>query len=193
MIAKEYRMKVSSRREIIKEILELAAQKGQYNRYICFNVKIYQIDLSFDNLIETYKKSQKEDLSREFLSAAKVKYDQLNIDDLYNIALERAREGVLEGDYFRFLLNGMLLDIQYDFIGRSGGHLSIETFNGYDLSSRSYTEFISKLEEMKYSDLKNLYRIILRLKHDLTSEKIRKEIEIRCAFDFVENVCGDLL
>src|SRR5438874_1279622 len=97
-------------------------------------------------------------------------------------------------------------------MGRSGGHLGIRRFYGFDFSideGRDYwcevfrgnphrketTDWLDwdrTYPTMGYPALRKLYALVVMLAHDLTPEGASSEVEHHVAFQLVEGACAEI-
>lgn len=182
-----------------------ADRSGRYA--VCFDVKCYNADFSFDNLLGHWARSEgdpaycKNDV---WLAAARARHAETGVDRLREWGLEGARShfvGAHRSDCYRMLWSGKALDVGYEFIGRQGGWLAIEQFAGVRLALSSDWSARAILDQLRatgvdevlpYADLRDLYQLIVMLEHDLRPEAVRAEIEHCAAFDFFANVAADI-
>ena len=76
--------------------------------------------------------------------------------------------------------DGTELDVRFEFQGRSGGWLSLVEFEGFKFNDRDHgsdywREVLEGTDEekaMDYKTLRNLYQLIVQLKHDLRREAV---------------------
>jgi hypothetical protein len=68
----------------------------------------------------------------------------------------------------------------------------LDEFQGHTFSSRDSTDLGHYLAEMDYKELRQLYALVVMLKHDLRREAIKKEVEYRAAWALFVNICSDL-
>lgn len=184
-----------------KAIIAFLIEHPDYHRSmstcspLAWNVKLYGIDLSYDNLVKKYKESGYAgpwiDFP-EFTTAAKAKYDE-HEKHLWEWGVEDASRGVNENDSNKTLWSGTELDVEYVFAGRSGGWLLMHKFEGKDFTRFSYREeFEEYLSELPFRDLRNLYQLVVQNDHDFAREQVVAEVEYLTAFTFFENVCNDI-
>jgi hypothetical protein len=182
----------------------------------CFDVKAHSVDLDFDTLLDAHRQSEGDAIhthNSDWLLAVRELYDE-HEENLFEWGLEGARrhfvsdqkrdDGKPDGDAFRMLWDGTMLDVRYDFVGRSGGWLSLSEFEGHDFTRRGVDweaymrgkpdadpDDISD-EPMPYADLRKLYQLIVMLKHDTCEEAIVSEVAHNAAFDFFVNICREV-
>lgn len=108
----------------------------------CFDVKVYDLDLSLEHLLELYvangHSTAEEYWSDErWLDQARQEYATISDgygwgeEALSNIAIEEARETVNDQDTWKCLWwfgEDASFDAKYDFLGRSGGHMRLATW-----------------------------------------------------------------
>jgi len=147
------------------EIIDFIFDKVYSRQYdtphpICFDVKCRNLDLSFGNLCGYYQSNW----STDWLSEAYQKYNDAeeNNGGHDEIAIEEARNVFYEKDTFKTIASwDQDIDVQYNFVGRSGGWLSIDKFEGYDFTNGA------SIRELPYGVLRRLYKLIVILLHDL--------------------------
>jgi hypothetical protein len=200
-----YKMVARSRQDIVAAIISMTDQRTYHYDpyYLCFNVKLYDCDLSLKNLLKHFKDQEGDHLgmhNRDWLRQIKERYDEIGENTLYEWGIETARgsfvgsgrDGKPDDDMFNHLWDGTELDVDYAFVGRSGGWLAIAKFEGFSFDRRMDADLETELMEMEFSTLKKLYQLVLMLKHDLRQEAIKLEVEVNAAFDFFANACADI-
>lgn len=160
---------------------------------LCFNVKLYRLDLSFDHLLDVAAKrgditTHKGDPVWE--AAARAIYKE-NEAHLYEWAVDDARGafyGPMRDDTFRSLYDGTPVDTEFGFYGRSGGWLVLESFEGYKLSGDAAEVF----GDMNFATLRLLYRFAVMLCADLTRPGLTPSarVEDAAAWALFVNLCG---
>lgn len=118
--------------------------------HVAFNVKLYNLDFTIENLTKQFEKSYKlvKKLRNVFIP-----------DYLYDVALENAMNMFnrnLNPDLFN--VNGNVIDAEFNLVGRSNGWLVITDFEGYSLMNNQPTfdkntqslfdQFIPKIYEI---------------------------------------------
>lgn len=165
----------------------------QRNHPFCFNVKVYQVDFSWENLLKLWRKYEGDPVyshNDDWLRAAKLLFYDLSENTLWEWAIETACSLFSgDSDSFTSLWDGTNIDVVYSFEGRSGGWLSVNKFQRHNFTDRSY-DARETLMEMDYGILRQFYQLIVMLNHDLQREAIRKELEHDAAFTFFANVCA---
>jgi hypothetical protein len=168
-----------------------------------FNVKCHCLDLSFDNLLKVWRErgDWEEHYDDPRWQAKAIKAYAKREERLFEWAIDEAREDVNDSDGYKMLWAGELLDVDFEFIGRSGGYASLKRFQRWDFSredpaywyevfkgnphrkeSDEWYDWGREYSEMSYADLRNLYALIVQLEHDFRSEAVTEEVEYRAAF-----------
>ena len=142
---------------------------------------------------------------------AEAKYEEVG-DKLFDWGVEDAGRLVTDSDCYDHLYDGTEVEVEYAWMGSSGGYLGIGKFEGFDFSKdedRDYWHEVFRgnphrhgtsdwldwdrtYPTMDYPTLRKLYALIVMLSHDLTPEKASSEVEHHAAFSFIENVCSDI-
>lgn len=142
----------------------------------CFNVKIPAVDCSYDHLLKIYQENYGEakKVSREVQKEKD--YGSSN----WEYVIERMRDDVTGSDLFKYLWDGTQIRVEYSFEGRSGGWLSINSFEGVDFNewswySSQYRE--ANLIEQDYSWLRRFYQLVVMLVHDTKDSSLKNIFE----------------
>lgn len=198
-----YRTPLRSRKDITKFILDATYQRsdGRYKYHpLCFNVKIYDLDFSFDNLLKIWQDNEGVKVfhkTREWLEPAKAKLERV-ADTLCDQALEDARDDIDNDDFWRIHWDGTQFERTLVFDGRNAGWLSLTTFGRFDFTKEPADYTFGTLEgtnpycKMSYPMLRELYKFIVQLKHDTRKEAVKANVEDKAAFNFFANVCQGL-
>lgn len=197
-----YKIVAKSRADIVAAIIGMTHQRTyDYDLYyLCFNVKLYKLDLSLENMLKKwreYEGDQPYTHNPEWLKAVKERFKEYE-GHLWEWGVEEARQAFNETDCFSHLWDGTSLDVEYGFVGRSGGWLAIVEFEGcrfvgcrFDRRMMdSDLEFI--LKELDFGTLKKLYQLVLMLKHDTREEARTAEVEQQASCCFFANICNDI-
>lgn len=189
-----YRTPLKKKHDIINFITSRTTSRHYWHDWyqLCWNVKCYDCDLSFEHLLDVYR----DNLGEEDLSDVPGWQDfarhqhELHENQLWEWGIEYARgyfigDGV--NDTFFMTWEGKSLDVSYGFIGRSGGWLTINDFEGYTFwGAKSSCEL--SLMDMEYPELRDLYKLVTILCHDLRHESVRDAIEQGAAWDLFSNI-----
>jgi hypothetical protein len=167
-----------------------------------FNVKVYDPDLDFDHLLDLYRKNgYGEDKINDpgWIDEARQRHTETDQDDLYQWAIKDAGRLVTDSDCFNHLSDGTPVEVEYAFVGRSGGWIALTTFEGIKLTDSEYLQGIFERNQedgetptMTYEELRRLYALVRMLEHDLTPEKAQAEVEHQASFNFFSNLCADI-
>lgn len=196
-----YRMVSRSRKDIVDSITNITTQRTyHYDPYwLCFNVKCYDYDLSLENLLKLFKDQEGDHPgmhNADWLRNIKKRYDEVQ-EHLWDWGVEDSRRSFCDGDtqgddMFNHLWDGTRLDLEYGFVGRSGGWLAIIEFEGYRFDRKMDSDLETVLMEMPFPTLQKLYQLVLMLKHDLRRSAVKSSIENNAAFNFFANACADI-
>jgi len=198
-----YRMVARSRADIVAAIIDLTEQRSyDYDPYyFCFNVKCYDVDMSLPNLLAKWREYEGDPAhthNPEWLKNVKERYDETSEETLCDWGFEDARAHFVghgdgfKSDTFRTLYDGTEVDVEYGFVGRSGGWLAITKFEGVKYNQRLDAGLETELMDMDFPTLKRLYQLVLMLKHDTRRSAIKSEVEMQAAFNFFANACADI-
>jgi len=195
-----YKAPLRKKADIIQFLLK-QANRRHYDRrafLFCFDVKIYNLDLSFDNLLKVAKEHGDIDNLDDvmFLAGAKEQFaEHENI--LFDWAIEDARETFTgrqgpnyyrpDDDGFNMLWDGTEIDVEFAFLGRSGGWLCITHWEGVALESEE------NLNDFSYKQLRALYRYIVMLQADLKRHTPSARVEEKAAWALFVNLCSDVV
>jgi hypothetical protein len=199
----EYATPLKKRADIANYLLN---RRGRYYRehghlLFVFNVKVYSPDLSFDHLLDLHDKSgygEGKVTDPYWVEEARQRHAEMDLDDLYQWAIEDAGRLITDSDSFTHLYDGTPVDVGFAFVGRSGGWIALTKFEGIKLIDPDYLRdlFEGNAEDgaptMSYQSLRRLYALVRILEHDLTQDKAESEVEFQAAFCFFCNVCGDI-
>ena len=161
------------------------------NWLFCFNVKLYNLDLSFGNLLEVHKKSGYcENPDATWVEGCRSEYAAVE-QYLWHWGVEDAgsqfttgRAGYPDDDAYNMLWDGRACVTRFSFCGRSGGWLVMSRFNGLTLT----TEL--ELEELDYRELRDLAEMVHFVSRAV--EDRHQCVETAAAFAFFENTCRDV-
>lgn len=190
------------------DFITTATKARRYHRPhpFCFNVKIYRVNFDFDHLLNIYRTRFLQDpeftKSPEWLAQAKEKYEEVK-DGLFEPAIEVARayfvgfEGQEDLRADQCLWDGTPVEATFSFEGRSGGWLSINSFEGIDFTDDDiYPDGEHPVRDMlmrqSFRWLRKFYKFVAMLSHDLSGNKVEDEVEFQAAIGFFENACGDI-
>ena len=216
-----YRTPLRSRSDIADFLASVGgyySTHGHHGRsYFAFNVKCHGVDLDFGHLVQTYRSAGYYGDGEtwldnpEWLEQARSKYEAAE-RHLFDWGVEDASRMVTDSDCYTHLYDGTRVEVDYTWMGRSGGHLGIRRFYGFDFSEDEGRDFWHEVflgnphrvgtaewldwdrtfPTMGYPTLRRLYALVVMLKHDLTPEKASSEVEHHAAFRFVEGACADI-
>lgn len=184
-----YRAPLTKRAAIIAWLLARPNSRPSYGLFT-FNVKIYNVDLSFDNLAK--QDVGVPDQSARYLAECRKRHNE---NELYDMAIEDMRDSINDTDSYRMLWDGEANQIaEWTFDGRSGGWLVLKSFDDKDLENlaRDY-DLADILEDASYVWLRRLYRFLVQCDHDFRREALVCELVYQAAFNFFHNVCSDVL
>lgn len=187
-----YRAPLTKRADIVSWLVDRATHENGRPGYgpFTFNVKCYDADLSFGNLVAVIGSEIPSDSIR-YLAECRAKLQGMNNDDLWNEAAQDACENVTAGEISRMLWNGSAPIAKWEFAGRSGGWLTLTSFDGIKLAPHD-GEYILTDPETPYRWLHRLYRFLVQCTHDFRREAVKREVEYKAAFNFFLNHCMDI-
>jgi hypothetical protein len=189
----------------------------QGRSYFSFDVKCHGVRLEFEHLIDVYRNGGCYDDGEiwldnpEWIKQAQAEYEEVG-DKLFDWGIEDANRLITDSDFYNHLFYGAKVEVEYAWMGRSGGHLGIRRFYGFDFSmdeGRDYWHEVFRgnphrpgsgawlawdrtYRTMDYPILRKLYALVVMLKNDLTPEKASSEVEHHAAFSFIEGTCADI-
>ena len=188
-----------SRKDMIAFLTYIGGHCTMHNNYpLAFNVKAYGVDLSFDHLWQEYHAKGQGDMTPKpsdltfqgGLAYRKLCEEQYadNEELLFDWAIEDARRSVSDGDCYRMTWHGKLADVKFGFIGRQGGWLVIEEFEGFNLSNVYNSEFEDVLKDMPFETLSLLYRLAVQWEEEFTRKRAEEQIEYYAASTLFVNL-----
>ena len=216
-----YRTPLRSRSDIADYLASVGGYYSTYGRtgrsYFAFNVKCHGVRLDFEHLIEVYRNGGYYGDGEtwldnpEWLEQARANYEEVE-RHLFDRGVEDAARLITDSDCYNHLYDGTKVEVEYAWMGRSGGYVGIARFEGFDFSAdvgRDYWHEVFRgnphrsgtdnwrdwgrtFPAMDYPTLRKLYALVVMLRHDLTPETASAEVEHQAAFRFVENACGDI-
>jgi len=216
-----YRTPLRSRSDIADRLASVGGYYSTYCRqgrsYFAFNVKCHGARLDFERLIEVHRNGgcygdgETWLGNPEWLEQAREKHREVE-QRLFDWGVEDAARLVTDWDRYDHLYDGTKVDVQYLWMGRSGGYVGVGEFEGFDFSAdvcRDYWHEVFRgnphrsgtdawrdwdrtFPEMDYPTLRKLYALVVMLSHDLTPETAAAEVEHHAAFRFVEGACAEI-
>lgn len=198
-----YKTPLRSRADITSYLLD---RRGRYYRdhghlLFCFCVKVHAPDFDFDHLLDLYRTSgYGEDKIDDpaWIEEARQRHAETDQDDLFQWAIEDAGRLVTESDCFNHLPDGTPVEVEFAFVGKSGGWIALTTFEGIKLSDPEHLRDLFEGSDdeseptMSYHSLRRLYALVRLLEHDLTPDKAQAEVEHQAAFNYFSNLCADI-
>ncbi len=216
-----YRTPLRSRKDIADYLASIGGYYSTYDRqgrsYFSFNVKCHGARLDFDRLIEVYRNGGYYGDGEtwldnpEWLEQARAKHEEVE-RHLFDWGIEDAARLITDSDCYNHLYDGTKVEVEYVWMGRSGGYLGIRRFYGFDFSkdedrdhwnevfkgnphrldTSGWIDWDRTFPTMAYPLLRKLYALVVMLAYDLTPEKATAEVEHHAAFRFVEGACSDI-
>jgi hypothetical protein len=164
-----------------------------------YNVKAYGVDLSFNHLWDRYAKEHlPSDVLEEggltlerYKDVALNEYNCLDENTLWGWGQEEAYRSLEDCDTYRLLWDGTHPEaVEFRLLGRCGGHLCIQSVNGYSLNvgADALYNMLIDPEQIDMKRLRILYKLARQWEKDFTGEKASAEIEYQAAFQFFVNV-----
>lgn len=196
-----YAAPLKSRQDIIGFLLDHQSYQRTYytSSPLAWNVKCYDVDFSAEHLIEVFRTSGEYDTRPdgdrwldypEWRKPALALYEE-HKDNLWEWAVEDARRNT-QDDTNRSLWKGDLLDVVYEFSGRSGGWLIITRFEGTKLEDMDGDEFREYLDGLDYKTLRNLYELVVQNDHDFRRQAVKSALEFWAAWAWIVNLCAEV-
>lgn len=172
-----YDFSARSRQAMIDAITDVGGNSwGYHERYpITFNIKVHSFDWMMGR-----KGGEKVNPALDDTWEAKIENDPHFFDN----TCEEALNYHMEGDYTSYPGDDQG-DWEFAQMGRSGGWLVLERWDGRTLRGLSADDFAEELadaEEWSMSDLRKFYKGIQCLKRDLSKEQIYLELEHHANF-----------
>ena len=216
-----YRTLLRSRSDIADYLASVGGYYSTYGHhgrsYFAFNVKCHGVRLDFGHLIEVYRNGGYYGDGEtwldnpEWLDQARERYEG-GERHLFDRGMEDAARLITDSDGYNHLYDGTTVEVEYLWMGRSGGYVGIGEFEDFDFSkdegrdywnevfrgnphrsgTSDWLEWDRTFPTMDYPTLRKLYALIVMLSHDWTPEKASSEVEHHAAFQFVEGACGDI-
>lgn len=173
-----------------------------------FNVKLHNLDFSFDNLWAKFQESgyasEEQMTDKAWLAACRKHFDEeggernqrlweYSVSDACDQVVSTVRVKdkwvVCTADTYSRTWSRDDVDVDLGFHGRSGGWLVIEKFQGLKLT-RSLD--LEDPDEIDYRTLRLLYEYVTMLSHDFRDGQPELAVEDAAAFMFFENSCSDI-
>ncbi len=216
-----YRTPLRSRSDIAAYLASIGGYYSTYARqgrsYFAFDVKCYQADLDFGHLIEVYRNGGYYGDGEtwldnpEWVNQAREKHEEVE-RHLFDWGVEDAARLISDSDCYTHLHDGTEVEVEYAWMGRSGGYIGIGQFEGFDFGKDEDRGFwhevfrgnphrsgtIHRLHwdrtypTMGYATLRKLYALVVMLAHDFTPEEASAEVEHHAAFRFIGSACVDI-
>jgi len=190
-----YKYPHRSRKDIVEYLTEFGGHSERHGSYpIAFNVKV-DVDLSFATIWELggewIKDILGDNINADDLHTFKLycylQHETLGTDLLWEWGVEDARRGITESDGYSMLWNGTVLDVVWEFHGRSGGWLVPTVIEGSNLEGLVGDCFEELLMEMGWKELCHFYKFIVQCEQDFGDNKPDREVEYQAAFNFFCN------
>lgn len=169
---------------------------------LSFNVKAYSCNFDFDHI---WKRAAV-DINMDVGPSDSVKNDPAQLKAYQDLARELHKKheehlwgwgqedtwrGVKEDDTHRCLWSGESYTVEYGLVGRSGGHLVVEHWNGFTFRGMSPEDLRERLEDKGdslHADLRFLYKCCRHWEHDFTCAKASAEVEYQGIWNFFANI-----
>lgn len=207
-----------SRYDKVQYIVGIGGYTDRYSAWpIEFNVAAYRTDFSFDNLWRKYylehtpaELAHDPEACTAYYRLAKRLHGE-HEDSLWGWGQEGAYRSLNDGDCYRMLWDGTMVDVKLELHGRCGKHLVIAEFNGHKLEGLTDSYLQDDLmrqrrtdgyEHVEYDilqkgnywsswsneDLNLLYKYVRQCEVDFTTDKASAEVEYQGAFCFFNNI-----
>lgn len=132
--------------DIVEYFNGVDGYRGSDGRYpLAWNVKVYHVDLELDNLLRIFNEHDGPSCMWEhdffdtscdqFMAFLRDMHDECGQERLCESAMSDARHDVLETDAYRMLDDcEESFKVDFDFVGRSGGHVVVSRFKSHSLN-----------------------------------------------------------
>lgn len=178
----------------------------------CFDVKLRNLDMRFDNLLGRYRAATPGHESMtgnpEWVTACHKNWDAAIGEDkekntwLYNTSLELAKQDFVSPSYDHTIVpfrtyNNPLKPV-YQFMGASGGWLVLASFDGRVCSYSSMGDYLRHVAhsnerfENAADTIKELAKVLLELADFTRGNGPEREIETQAACMFFDALCADI-
>jgi len=158
----------------------------------CWNVKLYGVDLSFDNLVRAFKRSGHGDLSEGFLKEAMAVYEGISHETLIEWGANDAarsfcggRDYAPDDDAYSMLWDGSPVRTRFAFMGRSAGWLVMTSFEEILLTTDT------DLHAESYRTIRGLSEMVWFVDRCVRG-KACETVENNAAFSLFVNCCSDI-
>lgn len=208
-----------TRKDRVDYICGIGGYGSRYDKWpIEFTVAAYYTDFDFDHIWEKYAAEHWPfDESKETPETIKAYYDlarrlhKEHEGSLWSWGQEDAYRPLSDGDAYRTLWDGTMLDVKLELHGRCGKHLVIAEFEGRSLRGVSTEDLSDEMmrqtrpdgySHVEYDILKKgnfwdgwtnkevetFYKYVRQCEIDFTSDKASAEVEYQGAFNFFCNI-----
>jgi hypothetical protein len=186
-----------TRKELTKAILLTATSKRCYQsdefHPFCFNVKLYRVDLSFDTLFRRYQETNRVkagDLDPKWIEKVRMLHEETNQESLYDVTVENLCRLYSDPhdpeDKEVELSNKVKVKVGYNFVGRTGGWLSITSLNGNPFVGCDAQE---ACDALSFQDLRRLWRLVMDTEKEVANRM--RMVENEASFIFFDHMLGD--
>ncbi len=189
------------------DIIEFLCDHDDYNDDhgcgycpLSWDVKARSLDLSLNGLISVFKDKiglvnwrHGEDYfdasDSNFMNFLQEKYDEVE-SELWEWGVEGAQREVTDGDVSCIIWGSQTAErVKFGFFGRTGGHLVVTRYDGYDITGGDGDDFREMLGDIDYKDLVKLYKLTVQWDKDFSGLAPGDAIERSAAWDFFVTVC----
>ena len=182
-----------SRADMTEHITGIGGRRYRHDSWpLAFYVKADRLSLDFDDLWDIASDWGFTDLTAEdgFRDFAMGKYADIGIDALADIGFEEAKLGV-QNDVCYLTVPGddaPAVDADFVFVGRQGGWLAVDRYDGYRLRGMGEGDFMGFLEDMSIQELEHFYRLCLLWEEVFTAESASRNVASAAAWALFVNV-----
>lgn len=207
-IPEHYQAPLRSRQAIAEYLLACKHYEGEGRSLFAFNVKLRQIEFTFDSLLQIWIEA--EDCPQlhdpDWLDHARSVFEKVDQENLFEYGRNAACHFVTDTDCYKHLPDGTEVDVTLGFMGRSDGYIGIFKFEGYDFTksslefwkeafcgcpfredSRAGQGWLERYEEMPFDTLYKLYRYVVMCEYDFDDKQVVGEIMFQIAQHFFKD------
>lgn len=186
---------------------------------LAWNVKVNNVNLDFDNLYKIYRGIHGELNPTQLLAVKQAFEEEYGVDkyattskqesarsNLYDIAVDSARDSLSDDCTYRTTWDGTKYDIEWCFTGRSGGYASVSEYEGHDLSDMGndarFEDWLNELEDeyedkspyvRDYAFIRKMYKFVVEMDALLDSKSADAAVEDAASYFIFFNEFNTLM